>query len=249
MICSMNALKFLSFLLLFISSSAAYTFTSAEGAQFDGEILFVDQNTVEIRRISDNVKFTVSKSRFSQQDQLYFEKWSRQNPQANLPGRHVTAISLNCTTARTNDESLIRSTGRTLVDVSVTNSVYWDYDWITVETQVAVTARPETEKVKLKGATVHVEASSVSGSVYARIYTAFFKKYGNERLIFQVDKRNVKVDLGKGELYATCPPVENYYGYGTVAFNLATGKLIGIDASNHVIKKILEKKAARGEFN
>jgi hypothetical protein len=236
------------FLLSFTGAVQAYTFTSSDGSQFEGEILFVDSTAVALRRSSDDAEFTVPKSRFSETDQAYFKKWVRENPKQNLPGRGVTAISLRCRTARSNDESMIRETGRTLIDVDVSHSVYWNYDWVTVETRVDVTARAETEKVRLKGATVHVQASSVSGPVMARIYTAFFIKSGKQRLIFQLDQRNVKVGLGQGELYATCPPVENYYGYGTVAFNLATGKLIGIDASNHSIKQILEDKVKSGNM-
>lgn len=236
------------FLLSFAGAVQAYTFTSSDGSQFDGEILFVDSTAVELRRSSDDAEFTVPKSRFSETDQAYFKKWVRENPEQNLPGRGVTAISLRCTTARTNDESMIRETGRMLFDVDVSHSVYYNYDWITVDTRVDITARPETEKIRLKGATVHVQASSVSGPVVARIYTAFFIKSGRQRLIFQLDEKNVRVGLGQGELYATCPPVENYYGYGTVAFNLATGMLIGIDASNHSIKQILEDKAKSGNM-
>ena len=235
-------------LLLCAKVNQAYTFTSSDGSQFDGQILFVDSTAVELRRSSDDAEFTVPKSRFSETDQAYFKKWVRENPEQNLPGRGVTAISLRCTTARTNDESMIRETGRMLFDVDVSHSVYYNYDWITVDTRVDITARAETEKVRLKGATVHVQASSVSGPVVARIYTAFFIKSGGQRLIFQLDEKNVRVGLGQGELYATCTPVENYYGYGTVAFNLATGKLIGIDASNHSIKQILEDKAKSGNM-
>jgi hypothetical protein len=143
---------------------------------------------------------------------------------------------------------MIRNTGRMLIDVDVSHSVYYNYDWITIDTRVDVTSRPETEKVRLKGATVHVKASSVSGPVMARIYTAFFVKSGSQRLIFQLDEKNVLVNLGQGELFATCPPVENYYGYGTIAFNMATGKMIGLDASNHTIKQILENEAMSGNF-
>jgi hypothetical protein len=236
------------FLLSFAGAVHAYTFTSSDGSQFDGEILFVDSTAVELRRSSDDAEFTVPKSRFSEIDQVYFKRWVRDNPEQNLPGRGVTAISLRCTTARTNDESMIRETGRILFDVDVSHSVYYNYDWLTVDTRVDVTARAETEKVRLKGATVHVQASSVSGPVVARIYTAFLIKSGKQRLIFQLDQRNVKVGLGQGELYATCPPVENYYGYGTVAFNLATGKLIGIDASNHNIEQLLKEKVGSGSI-
>lgn len=236
----------LLFLLSFAGAAQAYTFTSSDGSQFEGELLFVDSTAVEVRRSSDNAEFKVPKSRFSDADQAYFTEWGRDNPQQNLPGRGVAAISLRCKTARSKDESMIRKTGRTLIDVDVSQSVYWDYDWVTVETRVDVTSRPETEKVRLKGVTVHVQASSVSGPVMARIYTAFFIKSGKQRLIFQLDKRNVKIGLGQGELYVTCPPIENYYGYGTVAFNLASGKLIGIDASSHNIKQLLKQKVARG---
>ena len=235
-------------LLILTNTNQAYTFTSTDGKQFDGEILFVDSTVVKVRRSSDGVVFTVPKSRFSSTDQSHFNKWLTQNPKRNLPGRGVSQISLRCTTSRTNDESMIRNTGRMLIDVDVSHSVYYNYDWITIDTRVDVTSRPETEKVRLKGATVHVKASSVSGPVMARIYTAFFVKSGSQRLIFQLDEKNVLVNLGQGELFATCPPVENYYGYGTIAFNMATGKMIGLDASNHTIKQILENKAISGNF-
>jgi hypothetical protein len=236
-------------LFLVVSGGYSYTFTSIDGAQFDGELLFVDRSSVTVLRSSDNQRFNLPKSRFAKSDQSYFEEWAKKNPKANLPGHNVKSISLRCSTKKTNDESIVRETGRTLVDVNVSQSVYWNYDWVTVDTRVDVTARPETEKVRLKGVTVHVQASSVSGPVIARIYTAFFRKSGGERFIFKVDRRDVKVSLVKGELYASCSPVEDYYGYGTVAFNLATGKMIGIAASNHTIEKILKSKARSGKIN
>jgi hypothetical protein len=243
---SRKRLYLISVLWLIALPVFSYTFTSTDGAQFEGKLLGVDETSVTVLRIEDDTKFTLPKSRFSDKDQKYFEQWAKDNPRANLPGQDVTSISLRCTTSRTNDESEIRETGRTLVNVTLTQSVYWDYDWITVDTRVDVSSRPETEKIRLKGATIHVKASSVSGPVYARIYTAFFTKAGGNRAIFQLDERNVKVDLGEGEFYASCPPIEDYYGYGTVAFNLATGQMIGIAASNHTIKQILEKKVRSG---
>lgn len=242
-------IQVLSLLCLLLATGYSYTFTSTDGAQFEGKLLNVGHSSITVQRFEDNTKFTVPKSRFSQDDRKYFAQWAKENAEKNLPGRDVESISLRCSTARTNDESEIRETGRTLVDVNVSQSIYQDYDWITVDTRVDVTTRPETEKIRLKGATVHVKASSTSGPVLAKIYTAFFVKSEGERLIFKIDERNVKVDLGEGELFASCQPVENYYGYGTVAFNLATGKMIGIAASNHTIEKILKNKAKSGKIN
>jgi len=230
------------------SAAYSYTFTSNEGTTFEGEILRVESGSVTVKRDLDKEEFTIPQSLFSEKDQAYFKKWAAENPQLNFPGRNVTQISLRCTTARTDDESIIRETGRTFVDIDVSNSVYWDYDWITVETIVTATARAETEKVRLKGVTVHVKASSISGPVYTRIYTAFFVKSGGAPKVFKLDKRNVMVDRGQGELYASCSPVENYYGYGTVAINLATGKMIGVSGSNHQIEQILKRKVSLGDF-
>jgi len=243
----MNLIKY--FLLIALCSVAcSYTFTSKDGASFEGKVLRVESETVTVSRDVDKKEFTIPQSRFSEKNQAYFKKWASENPQLNLPGQGVTQISLRCTTARTNDESIIRKTGRTFVDIDVSNSVYWDYNWVTVETTVTATARAETEKVRLKGVTVHVKASSVSGPVYARIYTAFLVKKGGVPKVFKLDERNVMIDLGQGELYASCNPVENYYGYGTVAINLATGKMIGVAGSNHQIEQILKRKANSGDF-
>ncbi|MBT62047.1 MAG: hypothetical protein CML13_02395 [Puniceicoccaceae bacterium] len=242
-------LKLILLALTLNTAGHSYTFTSNDGASFEGQILQVEGNTVTVVRDSDKKEFSLPQSRFSEKDQAYFKQWAKENPQLNLPGRNVTQISLRCTTARTNDESIIRETGRTLIDVNVSSSVYWDYDWITVETTVTATARAETEKVRLKGATVHVKASSVSGPVFARIYTAFFVKSGGGAKIFKVDERNVRIDLGQGELYASCNPVENYYGYGTVAINLATGHMIGVAGSNHQIEQLMKKKVSSGNLS
>jgi len=230
-------------LVAFVSLLNGYTFTSNDGVQFDGEVLFVNSTMVEVRRNSDGVAFQVAKSRFSDADQKHFKEWVRQNPKQHLPGGDVSQISLRCDTYRTNSDSIIRETGRTLIDVDVSNFIRVNYDWITVETRIGVTARAETEQINLKGRIIHVEASSVSGPVATRIYTAFFEKTGKERRIFQLDKRDVLVKLGEGDFYASCPSVENYYGYGTMAFNLTTGKLIGVAGSNHTIEEILRNMA------
>jgi hypothetical protein len=226
----------------------SYTFTSSEGSTFEGQLLRVEESQVTILRHADRKEFSIPKSRFIEADQEYFARWAKENPHLNFPGRGVSQISLRCTTARTNDESIIRETGRTFIDIDVSNSVYWDYHWLTVETTVTATARPETEKVRLKGATVHVRGSSVSGPVYTRIYTAFFVKSGGAPRIFRLDEKNVMVDRGHGEFFVSCDPIENYYGYGTLAMNLATGKMIGVAGSNHSIKQILEQKGRSGDF-
>jgi hypothetical protein len=243
-------MKFTIYALLFalFSVGYSYTFTSDEGAEFDGELLQVESDSVTISRASDKTEFTLNKSRFSREDQKYFEEWAANNPHLNMPGINVAQISLRATTARTNDESIIRKTGRTFIDIDVSNSAYWDYNWITVETTVTATARAETEKVRLKGATVHVKGSSVSGPVYTRLYTAFFVKSGGVPKIFKVNERNVMIDRAQGELFTSCNPVENYYGYGTVAINLATGKMIGVAGSNHQIEQIMKRKANSGQL-
>jgi hypothetical protein len=56
------------------------------------------------------------------------------------------------------------------------------------------------------------------------------------------------VDRGKGEFFVSCNPVENYYGYGALVMNLATGKMIGVAGSNHSIKQILEQKGRSGKI-
>lgn len=235
-------------LILFAPLGYSYSFTSSEGSTFEGQLIRVEESQVTILRYADQNEFSIPKSRFIEADQVYFERWAIENPQLNFPGRGVSQISLRCTTARTNDESIIRETGKTFIDIDVSNSVYWNYNWLTVETTVTATIRPETEKVRLKGATVHVRGSSVSGPVYTRIYTAFFVKMGGAPKIFKLDERNVMVDRGKGEFFVSCNPVEDYYGYGALVMNLATGKMIGVAGSNHSIKQILEQKGRSGKI-
>lgn len=235
-------------LIIFSIEGYSYIFSSIEGTTFEGQILRVEESQVTVIRNADQKVFTIPKSRFIEADQLHFERWAIENPHLNFPGHRVSKISLRCTTARTNDESIIRETGRTFVDINVSNSVYWEYNWLNVETTVTATTRAETEKVRLKGATVHVRGSSVSGPVYTRIYTAFFVKSGGTPKIFKLDERNVMVDRGKGEFLVKCDPIENYYGYGVLAINLSTGKMIGVDGSSHTIKQILEHKGKFGEI-
>ena len=72
-------MKLIVFLLLFLTHSSignAYTFTSSEGAKFDGIVLEVQTDSVTVKRASDNTEFTLKKSRFSADDQQYFETWA-----------------------------------------------------------------------------------------------------------------------------------------------------------------------------
>ena len=91
-------------LIALFSVGYSYTFTSNEGTEFDGDLLQVESDTVTISRASDKKEFTLNKSRFSREDQKYFEEWAAKNPHLNMPGRNVAQISLRATTARTNDE-------------------------------------------------------------------------------------------------------------------------------------------------
>ena len=74
-----------------ISMGHAYTFTSSEGAKFDGELLRVRSDSVRVKRASDNTEFTLNKSRFSSEDQQYFKAWAEIH--RNIPnGRRLQEI-------------------------------------------------------------------------------------------------------------------------------------------------------------
>ena len=74
-----------------LSIGHAYTFTSSDGAKFEGELLSVRSDSVRVKRASDNTEFTLNKSRFSSEDQKYFEAWAETN--RDMPeGRRLKAI-------------------------------------------------------------------------------------------------------------------------------------------------------------
>lgn len=81
-ICHTQGMKLL-YLLLFTLYSVgyAYTFTSQDGATFDGEVVSVESEMVTILRAADQRRFTVAKARFSEKDQQYFADWVNDNPQ------------------------------------------------------------------------------------------------------------------------------------------------------------------------
>ncbi|MEC8209065.1 MAG: hypothetical protein VX051_01260, partial [Verrucomicrobiota bacterium] len=57
----------------------------------DAELLRVRGDNVTVKRSSDNTEFTMSKSRFSLDDQQYFEAWAETN--RNMPdGRRLQEI-------------------------------------------------------------------------------------------------------------------------------------------------------------
>jgi len=238
----MHKLGFVLIALLSGPSLFSYTFTSTEGAVFDGELARVEAQKVTIKRHQDGKTFVVGKDRFIEADQEYFESWAKANPRQNLPGLDVDRISLSCKSVGSSRDVIYRKTGKTLVDIDVSSSVYVTRDWFDVETVVTASVRDETERVKLKGNVIHVSASSLTGPVHARIYAVFFVKKGGVASIVKVDERNVVVDRGQGEFYSECRPISDYYGFGCVAVNLATGKLIGVDGSTHQIKEILTRK-------
>ncbi|HCR37572.1 MAG TPA: hypothetical protein DIU37_05420, partial [Opitutae bacterium] len=87
----MKLIVFLLLILTFLSVGHAYTFTSSEGAKFDGIVLRVQSDSVTVKRTSDNKEFTLKKSRFSADDQKYFEVWEREI--SNVPkGRRLKEI-------------------------------------------------------------------------------------------------------------------------------------------------------------
>ena len=87
----------------------AYTFTSTEGAKFDGEILRVRNDSVTVKRASDNREFTLNKSRFSSEDQQYFEAWAETNRDlivySEVPGLEASEhYTLSVKTAESSDD-------------------------------------------------------------------------------------------------------------------------------------------------
>ncbi len=79
------------FFIACLSIGHAYTFTSSEGAKFDGVILQIRSDSVTVKRTLDNTEFTLNQSRFSLEDQQYFEAWAETS--RNMPeGRRLQAI-------------------------------------------------------------------------------------------------------------------------------------------------------------
>jgi hypothetical protein len=74
----------LVYLVVFAGYLSAYTFTDSQGRQFDGEMLAVDPGTVTVRRFSDNSRFSLARTVFSEADQRYFEAWT---PTLSVAGR------------------------------------------------------------------------------------------------------------------------------------------------------------------
>jgi hypothetical protein len=72
----LRIIKILSLIAFGALAASAYTFTDVEGRQFEGSVIAVDRGDVSIRRGSDGSVFRVSKARFCQADQVYFEQWS-----------------------------------------------------------------------------------------------------------------------------------------------------------------------------
>jgi hypothetical protein len=66
----------LVYLVVFAGYLSAYTFTDSHGRQFEGAVLAVDPGTVTVRRFSDNSRFSLSRTVFSEADQRYFEAWT-----------------------------------------------------------------------------------------------------------------------------------------------------------------------------
>ena len=79
----MKLIVFPLLLIACLSIGHAYTFTSSEGAKFNGALLRVRSDSVTVKRASDNIEFTLNKSRFSLEDQQYFEAWAETN--RNMP--------------------------------------------------------------------------------------------------------------------------------------------------------------------
>lgn len=215
-----------------------YGFTSIEGATFYGKLLLVESERVTIQRHSDGKEFTIPKDRFIDIDRDYFEDWARRNRHLNVPGRNVDRISLRCSPIDSNSSS---SSLRSFASVSYNPST-------SVWTAQAGTRR-STSVNKTKSVVLRVEGSSITGPVLTRIHTLFFAKPKGGTLSVSVHStEDVLVDRSKGELIVSSGRVHGFYGYGAVAINLVTGKVMAIDASRHLIRDYLEAQVDNDKF-
>lgn len=216
-------------LLLLAACAEAHEFTSIDGASFRGTLVLVEPETVTIKRDSDGKEFTLPKSRFSEADRTYFINAVRYNPKLAIPGRNVQRISLR-----------VKTISRTVdYDDSKRSSA-------TAGSEGAIAKIEKRGGNRSSGASVLAEASSISGPVMARIHILFYAKGSSGHA--HSTHEDIIIDSTKHKAVATCPPIRDFYGFGTVAVNLATGSVVGIDASNHQIKKLLEVQARNGKF-
>ena len=218
---------------------SVYEFTSMDGRSFAGKVVLVEADTVTIERHSDGKEFTLPKERFIEMDREYMENWAKRNPQLNVPGRDINRIYLGC---RKIDSSRSSSGGSRAF-------AYVTYNPHTgVWKQTAGTRRTRPVN-KTKSVVLQVEASSISGPVLTRIHTFFFAKpKGHAMRRVGHYKDDVLVDRSQGELVVESGMVYGYYGFGCIAVNLASGKVMAVDASNHMIRDYLETDAKSGKY-
>jgi hypothetical protein len=70
-----HVMRLLGLLLIAPLSLPAYTFTSVDGREFEGELISVSDSVISVRRAFDGVIFEVAPTLFSAADQAYFTTW------------------------------------------------------------------------------------------------------------------------------------------------------------------------------
>ncbi len=178
--------------------------------------------------------------RFSVADKLFISEWIK-DQRNTVCGDGVNLLILRCSTASADIERFNRPTGETGHDVWIDQSVWVNYDWITVDTRVTVTPYEITKRVKTRATGVNLSLSSMEGTVDVKVYAAFYKKVGKEREIADVVERILRVGRTSRKIVLHSQPIEDYVGYGVAAFNLANGELLALEGSAHHLKKQLEK--------
>jgi len=244
-----SGIKITNLILFVLSLSLSYgevrVFESNRGETFVGQIIEVNENNVTILKSSDNKTYTTPWNRFSLEDRNYFSKILSSKETA--LGSDVTSIRIRCKSLKINKSADVRYTGRTLVDVdSYISDSYIYGDYLYVETTTRTTTRPETIVTPLRTAKVLVEASSTSGPVNVRLFFAYYYRGLTGPTIHKVIKRDVIVDRGEGSAIFETEGFKDYYGYGVLAVNMATGIVIGYHSPSRGIMNHLKSYIPRG---
>ena len=238
---------FFFFLLLYVlgNTLVARTFTSVDGRSFEGELVSVSSDEVEVFRILDSKYIRCSKKLFSHADNDFFNSWPN-DPSSWSFGKSVSKIYLNAKTKGHKTKKIKISNGNYKIfgDARVSGftypvGYYSNHHWFDAKVDLDLRIEREYDEVRLRSTNLEIDFSSVSGPVLARIYTLFLIKIDGDTFLAELDINDTIIRLANDPIYVESDYLRHYYGYGVFAFNLVTGQLIGISANSYQSEKFL----------
>ncbi|MGB0373065.1 MAG: hypothetical protein ACPGN3_17170 [Opitutales bacterium] len=201
-------------------------------SSFEGEVVGLHQNEVEILRFSDQKVFKSAISAFSEKDQTYIRSIH--------PGKFIDRVTLRAETLQTHAKSFDLNSGRLHREVLVNTPFSGLFAGLSFFESRRIFVGSKLETFSMRGKTVRVEALTTAGQVRTRLMGVYLSGTQGQIEIADCQYIDVYLDLQTGDTHFHFDPVPAYYGYVVCAINLDSGELMAIRGTKKNAERFVE---------